>query len=505
MENSTEIEKLIDRNDKFRLKNIFKSFNNDHQIFQKLCLKHINNSNNLNSYLIVYCMLNNFSDKLDELLDSIGPNLQFSSKFFYYIVRENNHENLKALIKYAKSKQDLNKIGDYLHIDKNESILIRAIKNQNLDIIKLVLNELGASVSQENNHQQSPLYIAAGLNDHRITEYLISKNALVDSISSNGDTPLIRACQERKLDNVRILIENGADINHQGFSNNTPLMTTITDDVYHDNDDYPSNLVFMYLMSKNVDLTLKNTKGSTAFVRACGSVNFKMVKIIHENLLKLNNSEYVEQEIYNGFLNAFYFLRIDTIEYLIKYLVSKRIVCDKIEELFSVEKNQYLGQLAKIFDYEKKASILDTLINMLIRYGYFTNNGLFYIQRYISIMNNFETRQLIETEFYEDYKIKFLTGLEKLINKLIFNGKINLSKINNSAILNFMDFFENENCLNLHIEVNNLINKMKSDANKPLPLSFLSRNTIKDNILSLTDNHLNQLQIPKHLKIFLLT
>ena len=69
----------------------------------------------------------------------------------------------------------------------------------------------GADVNAHDNHNQTPLVIAAGLGFTEGAQVLIDNGAQVDQPNSTGETPLIAAVHRRDLPMIRMLLASGAD------------------------------------------------------------------------------------------------------------------------------------------------------------------------------------------------------------------------------------------------------------------------------------------------------
>jgi ankyrin repeat protein len=64
----------------------------------------------------------------------------------------------------------------------------------------------------------------------QVTEMLKTNPEWLDSEDDEGETALMEAAEEGKLEVVRLLIDRGADINHQDWDGETALMEAVQDD-----------------------------------------------------------------------------------------------------------------------------------------------------------------------------------------------------------------------------------------------------------------------------------
>ncbi|MFH1197299.1 MAG: ankyrin repeat domain-containing protein, partial [bacterium] len=136
---------------------------------------------------------------------------------------EGNLEKVKTLIDAdTKLLQDIDELGNTpLHI---------AVANQKDNIAKYLI-DAGSDVNAKSNSGETPLHIAAKMRNSDLAALLILKGAFVDVTDASGYTPLSNAIQHHstmdiesgKLETIKILLENGADINKRGMWNWTPL------------------------------------------------------------------------------------------------------------------------------------------------------------------------------------------------------------------------------------------------------------------------------------------
>ena len=99
--------------------------------------------------------------------------------------------------------------------------LIEAVENGDLKQVRQLLDS-GANANVEDYAAHTPLYHAAQKGHLEIARLLIEDGADIDHES--GDSPLLWACYYGHTDMVKLLVENGADVNAKRLSDNsTPL------------------------------------------------------------------------------------------------------------------------------------------------------------------------------------------------------------------------------------------------------------------------------------------
>jgi ankyrin repeat protein len=74
-----------------------------------------------------------------------------------------------------------------------------------------------------NNHGLTPLCYAAQNGRSEIVRLLVERGANLDHQSNNGATPLCMASQQGHLETARLLLDNGAIIDRQNHEGGTPL------------------------------------------------------------------------------------------------------------------------------------------------------------------------------------------------------------------------------------------------------------------------------------------
>ena len=92
------------------------------------------------------------------------------------------------------------------------------------------------------------------------------KQLLKDGVNPNfrdysGATPLHKACSAKFTSAVKLLIENGADVNAQNNSKNTPLIFTMASIGYRFTKDSNVKTIISLLLNAGADLSIKNNLG----------------------------------------------------------------------------------------------------------------------------------------------------------------------------------------------------------------------------------------------------
>eukprot|EP01121_Diplochlamys_sp_Union-15-3_P013084 TRINITY_DN4016_c0_g1_i2.p1 TRINITY_DN4016_c0_g1~~TRINITY_DN4016_c0_g1_i2.p1 ORF type:complete len:386 (-),score=57.74 TRINITY_DN4016_c0_g1_i2:548-1657(-) len=88
-----------------------------------------------------------------------------------------------------------------------------------------LLLERGAYVNAVDKDMKcTPLHITISNNHLEIARLLLKHGATVDCEDKRGYTPLFMACAEGYVNGVKLLLENGANVNHAALSDNTTAL-----------------------------------------------------------------------------------------------------------------------------------------------------------------------------------------------------------------------------------------------------------------------------------------
>jgi ankyrin repeat protein len=135
-------------------------------------------------------------------------------------------------------------------------------------IVDYLLN-YQAKIDAKDRDNNTPLAIAIKAKNNDLAKLLISKNADVDRVGDNGNSPLIVAIDNNEKDNVdlvKILLNKGADPNVSNEKGETPLMRAIAYTDEHLNQVSNATLLktVELLLSKGADPNLVDLDGNTA-------------------------------------------------------------------------------------------------------------------------------------------------------------------------------------------------------------------------------------------------
>lgn len=165
---------------------------------------------------------------IGELLISNGAEIDtkdFKNETPLFYAVDSNHD--KGVIEFLIEKgADVNIKSTN---DVKYTVLHIAAKRNNVDAIKLLINN-GAEVDSKDDYDRTPLYYAIDYSsDIDVIKFLIDKGADVNVKIFNNNMPLHIAAQRNNVEAVKLLISKGADINAKNNYFDTPLEVTSRD------------------------------------------------------------------------------------------------------------------------------------------------------------------------------------------------------------------------------------------------------------------------------------
>ena len=130
-----------------------------------------------------------------------------------------------------------------------------AIRNGNLEKVKVLLQQNPSLISAEDDKSDTPLFYAVWFGHKDIAEFLLAKKANVNFKDQNGVTALHVAASTGNKELVELLLTNGADINSEMPNGYTPLRLAI---------EFKRADVAQFLLSKGAEerVSDKNTASS---------------------------------------------------------------------------------------------------------------------------------------------------------------------------------------------------------------------------------------------------
>lgn len=157
---------------------------------------------------------------------------------------------------------------DFTKAEGFSNPLLQAILNGgNTQVIKYLIDQYNADLSQGFFHQRTFLHLSAQKGLGEVVEYLISKGANINAPDDVGGTPVLYAANSGDPKMVEIFAKKGVNL-HQTFKDQNDanmLLLAITNDKGLKMTDY--------LISKGLSLNSKDNQGNGAFYYAAFNAN----------------------------------------------------------------------------------------------------------------------------------------------------------------------------------------------------------------------------------------
>ena len=516
---TTTIDRYIRKNNRFALNEFFKEINNSNctscneDLLENLFKNYKNKLNIIEDLFNLSCTIGDVEllDRVIHYIETVNntniliEKFKLNSNSVYYAVKGKNLDVLKRLMKFSKIKSSL---GEYLNEEFDETSLIRAIKNQELEQVKILVEFFGSSFELSDSKKRTPLHFAASLPSVDILEYLIKNGANLNSHCVFNDTPLMSACLSRRYKQIEILIQNGANVDLKGNYSNVPMHVLVGDSEC-------SEEIFNLFFKSNVNLCLANDKEQTVFVRACSTTNLDICALLLNELIRRyakhtrphslcfspkedklkklkikTNFEFLNTEIINGLLNATCHLRLNIVKYLFKYSHDKILLCNELKDSFE---NKILITAIQ----RKDINEFSYLFKLFMSYDCYPVNEscLFYVSMLIKYWN---VKLHIPSQYtFEPLEI----CIQELINLLIYYNKYKYQQIEQIFFELFPGVDEN---IILYSLCASFRRRFGIFHKKPKTLKLFAKNVIRNSMISLSENNLNLLKLPKSLRDYLI-
>ncbi|KAI9028945.1 ankyrin repeat-containing domain protein [Phycomyces nitens] len=135
-----------------------------------------------------------------------------------------NYLDIKALFQHIRSDPDLT-----VRNPENYGLLYLAIKNENMEAIRLLLLQPSIRVNEPHGpNQELALHCAVNSDLVDAVELLIEHGSVLDLEDSLGHTALTNSLFTRSLSCLQLLIQAGASVTQQDHYGNTPVHFAIT-------------------------------------------------------------------------------------------------------------------------------------------------------------------------------------------------------------------------------------------------------------------------------------
>lgn len=155
---------------------------------------------------------------------------------------------------------------------ENNNILLYAYATGNQDIVDMVIGA-GAKENKKIKSGRNILMAAiSGGNMDMIKNVMETRPELIKKRNKNGESAIhFAAASEQSTENLKLVVEHGANVNAKNKQGVTPLMIAVS------NDDIEA---VKFLLSKGADINARDKEGNTPLHIACDAGSIAMVELL---------------------------------------------------------------------------------------------------------------------------------------------------------------------------------------------------------------------------------
>jgi ankyrin repeat protein len=215
--------------------------------------------------------------------------ISYMGKYTFDTLMENEPNVLTELMYIYSSDVDkiefLINLGakvENIHPETGDTSLIVSAKNPytNIEIVKCLLNHLTTSkstyINHENNQGETALILFVNFSDN-IIKYLLDNGGDINYKNKYGETFFMYACKS-SID-ITYLIKHGANINNQSLNGETSLMWAIKDE---------NETNVKLLLDNNANIKLETIEHKNAYQIALELNNSTILRLLSEHILENN-------------------------------------------------------------------------------------------------------------------------------------------------------------------------------------------------------------------------
>jgi len=156
--------------------------------------------------------------------------------------------------------------------NSTNTLLFDAVRQDNLSEVSDLINN-GADIEARDNAGQTPLHIAAYHGFTDIANFLITKGAEIDSTDNREGTPLHWAAVNKNQDIIILLIKHGANLNKEDKFYMTPLIWAVSQGLTNN---------VKTLLENGADPSYKNTQDKDAFYYAKRKNSAEIIDLLNQ-------------------------------------------------------------------------------------------------------------------------------------------------------------------------------------------------------------------------------
>ena len=250
-------------------------------------------------------------------------------------------KTLIKIIKYCNFKYLINIIKQgYLFNRRKKgkhcTLLHYAVSDDDIELVKILLQDKYVDVNAEDWSGETPICRAIRHRNFDIVKLLVENGADVNIVSDKLTSPLYYAVIFEDVNIVKYLIDNGAEVNNRGFYLDRTAL--------HQACNLDRKDIVKLLLEHNINVNIRDDKGETALHYAVINNNTDIIKLLIDNGTEINARNYEGQTALHI---AVIYKNIEAIKTLLDSGINKNIKDNE-------------GKTA--IDYLKKAEIIIKLL-----------------------------------------------------------------------------------------------------------------------------------------------
>jgi len=229
----------------------------------------------------------------------------FNRRLIHISLEIQSHELAEKFMRLLLTKENINSVTKKFY----QTPLMIAIKNNNINCIKHLINYTNCDLEIKNKDEQTALYYAYINGNSEIFKLLIEKGANIDHIYRGRTLLQIlidrQKISEKLLEQINILLDNKCNVNLVNDMNQTALIVAIT----YNHIDIAKRLI------NETNSNLDHVDNSNKFPLYYAIINFEIFKLLCEKGANINRR-------YNG-KNIIKYLLVQNKYNMAKYLIDR--------------------------------------------------------------------------------------------------------------------------------------------------------------------------------------
>lgn len=194
--------------------------------------------------------------------------------FLFAMITTNDIDFMRYLIQQGANPKQV------IAEDQDKTVMHFAANYGLKDMMTYLTDQVGISIDAIDKYDKTPLFYAcmSQYPNREVIQFMIDKGAKPNKRSSDGTTALNYAIGYEAIDLVKVLVENGADVNNlstYGSPYNRFQVNTLGTAISYGNVE-----IFNYLLSKGVDYQYKSLKTSPLHLAASWGFPYAVNKLL---------------------------------------------------------------------------------------------------------------------------------------------------------------------------------------------------------------------------------